>query len=1079
MENKVLQEINRINGLMGKKLILEQSKNKGIYTLIDNVIGWNKVYRFVDDILFASDKSADELADIVGRQVDEAGQAIALRNAKNLKNVIDDIKVKFFGVADEVLTAEEQKFMNFMKSLVEKTDGSNLTSAEIKEITQKSFEKAKELPLTKDTVDDSIKTLDTFLSDEIAANPSFTKDLDELMETFKVATKNVFERKGESVSDEFLDFIVKEVKKNANFQGLAKKYQKNLSGVDDIVKAADELGTKATVKATEMNIFTKAYWNILEPIIRQYKTVIDYTIFEPILKRTNSQYFDKVMSSFESGFKAFKEKGNLTYDWKNPLTWKGDTAYIRKLVQDLSSITRGKDAKFITNPDKNIYNILWDDMVEKSRKKLVEEGNEDALKKFDEYVEYVLNFKGDGRTASIKNIFGQDETFKTAFEEGLEKTAKDISKNAPNVFAKGFDFIFGGTLRRVLSMHLSGSFMTPAEYTKMLVKDKSLKKAIWGTEKVISKTATNTKALTLTLTMAATYYIIVPSLVALVEAFFTIDNLLLEQKISLGDEYTDEEYVFDNYWWDLTKRNMVEGYTLNNFLNFIVPEKYLKEKGVDGKSWYDYILPGSLDKDLGDAAKLVLPVATAKGSEGKYENLTDKEKQEGQEKGTIPRDGLPKQEGETAFYGGQFKKYLTSPLKRMYTKDANIPLDRAGFVADLVRTESGSDNSVDDKNKKVWVEDWSDNIRYDIFPNQKTKLNPNNDEKSPLYLWNDGGTYRSIYDLVMQVTRKWDSIGKDVKDKFKNLLNKESITKKIKNIILEEMSNGKKFGEDNFKHWKKTFTFYNFDEESGEYKEVKITSKMDEVMDTIDHYRKKYDEDDSFVRAVIDVFGNKIDRVSFNKDLANLTENRKVFGLMKVLANIRESKELEIWTVKHYSDGNWELVKGSFNKKELQNVGKTVRDREKESEERKKPVDGLKKKEQQAIEALKRDEVVGLENLPLKVREKVKEKLSRGWTTEEPFSFLEEFYTKSEINTVFNDKISIYKLEPSDEFFDSLADNSSRINLKKGFCKTLNDVKSYKNITEKQERILKHFLTKCNQKINNKGVKRYKTPYNA
>ena len=93
MEKKVLQEISRINGLMGKKLILEQSKNKGIYTLIDNVIGWNKVYRFVDDILFASDKSADELADIVGRQVDEAGQAIALRNAKNLKSIPDNALV--------------------------------------------------------------------------------------------------------------------------------------------------------------------------------------------------------------------------------------------------------------------------------------------------------------------------------------------------------------------------------------------------------------------------------------------------------------------------------------------------------------------------------------------------------------------------------------------------------------------------------------------------------------------------------------------------------------------------------------------------------------------------------------------------------------------------------------------------------------------------------------------------------------------------------------------------------------------------------------------------------------------------
>jgi hypothetical protein len=293
------------------------------------------------------------------------------------------------------------------------------------------------------------------------------------------------------------------------------------------------------------------------------------------------------------------------------------------------------------------------------------------------------------------------------------------------------------------------------------------------------------------------------------------------------------------------------------------------------------------------------------------------------------------------------------------------------------------------------------------------------------------------------------------------------------------MDTGKRFGDDNFKHWLDTFRFFNYDNESGEYKEVKITSKMQEIIDNVPHFRKNYDEDDSFVRSVIRVFGNKIDRVSFDKGFARLTENKKVFGLMKVLANIRESKELEIWTVKHYSDGNWELVKGSFNKKELQNVGKTVRDREKESEERKKPVDGLKKKEQQAIEVLKRDEVVGLEGLPVKIKDKVKEKLSKGWTTEEPFSFLEEFYTKSEINTVFNDKISIYKLEPSDEFFESLVKNSAKINLKKGFCKTLNEIKNHKDVTEKQEKILKHFVTKCNQKIHNSGVKKYKTPYNA
>jgi len=75
---------------------------------------------------------------------------------------------------------------------------------------------------------------------------------------------------------------------------------------------------------------------------------------------------------------------------------------------------------------------------------------------------------------------------------------------------------------------------------------------------------------------------------------------------------------------------------------------------------------------------------------------------------------------------------------------------------------------------------------------------------------------------------------------------------------------GKKFGDDNFKHWKDTFTFKSVDEKNpGQYKEVKIN--MEDVMDRIDHYRKKYDEDDAFVRAVIDTHENVV-KVMFTKD---------------------------------------------------------------------------------------------------------------------------------------------------------------------------------------------------------------------
>ena len=292
----------------------------------------------------------------------------------------------------------------------------------------------------------------------------------------------------------------------------------------------------------------------------------------------------------------------------------------------------------------------------------------------------------------------------------------------------------------------------------------------------------------------------------------------------------------------------------------------------------------------------------------------------------------------------------------------------------------------------------------------------------------------------------------------------ESLNKTTDNI-LKEMNEGKKFGEDNFKHWKDTFKFKKYDEKTNQLKDVKITAKMDEIMDRINHFRKKYDEDDSFVRAVIDVYGTGIDIIQYTKGLAHLTEGVIVGGLLGVLSTIRESKELVTWTVKHYKDGNWELVKGNFNKKELLNVGKTKRERDERQKESDNPAEGLKKKEQESIMILSRDEKEGLNGLPTKVKQKVKEKLRQGWTTEKPFDFLNTYYSESEINSVFNDKIKIYKLKPSAEFFRTLAKNSSKVTVKKGFCKSVKNAKGEYDLSEREKNTLNHFISKCESKF--------------
>ena len=221
-----------------------------------------------------------------------------------------------------------------------------------------------------------------------------------------------------------------------------------------------------------------------------------------------------------------------------------------------------------------------------------------------------------------------------------------------------------------------------------------------------------------------------------------------------------------------------------------------------------------------------------------------------------------------------------------------------------------------------------------------------------------------------------------------------------------------KFGEDNFKHWKDTFKFQSYDDDNAEYKDVKI--KMEDVMDRIDHYRKKYDEDDAFVRAVVDTHENVV-RILFTKDLAHLTESVRLVGLVNVLRLIREDRgEMEIWSVSRPTNGNWFLVKGDFNKKELANMD--LHKKEPEYKEKKvnvRPEEGLKKKEQEAINVLKINEKKGLELLPVRIKEKVKEKISKGWTTEVPPQELGRYFTKSFINTAFADKIEIYKLKPT------------------------------------------------------------------
>ena len=67
-----------------------------------------------------------------------------------------------------------------------------------------------------------------------------------------------------------------------------------------------------------------------------------------------------------------------------------------------------------------------------------------------------------------------------------------------------------------------------------------------------------------------------------------------------------------------------------------------------------------------------------------------------------------------------------------------------------------------------------------------------------------------------------------------------------------------------------------------------------------------------------------------------------------------------------------------------------------------------------------------------------------------------------------------YKLKPSDEFFKSLVRESASIRLKKGFCKSLIEIKNKTGLVERQQKVLDHFVKKCEDRFGNIKLKKYR-----
>lgn len=312
---------------------------------------------------------------------------------------------------------------------------------------------------------------------------------------------------------------------------------------------------------------------------------------------------------------------------------------------------------------------------------------------------------------------------------------------------------------------------------------------------------------------------------------------------------------------------------------------------------------------------------------------------------------------------------------------------------------------------------------------------------------------------------------KFVSDAKKSLGIKESrktnnqIINKIMRNVKSQLFESKRFDEDDYKHWKDTFTFQSVDEKNpGQYKDVKLN--MDDVMDRIPHYRKKYDEDDSFVRAVVDTHENVV-RFMFTKDLANIREGYSAVGFAKILQQIRESRgEMEIWSVARPASGNWFLVKGDFTPKELMGMDLEKNEpSDKEPKKRENSLETLKKKELTSSNSLKNDEKSGFNELPKIVKKKLRDKFNFGWTTEEPNQNLMSYYDESEVKSVFGDDIKIYKLNANEEFFDYISQYSDSLPIKRGFCRSIQLSKNKIELTKKQKEKVRYVLNLCQNKF--------------
>ena len=282
-----------------------------------------------------------------------------------------------------------------------------------------------------------------------------------------------------------------------------------------------------------------------------------------------------------------------------------------------------------------------------------------------------------------------------------------------------------------------------------------------------------------------------------------------------------------------------------------------------------------------------------------------------------------------------------------------------------------------------------------------------------------------------------------------------------------------------YEKWMTMFDFYDEND-----KEQKIIFDS-ELISAIEKFKSvgRYDDDDSFVRAVAETYP-KIRYIVFLKGSANLKESVKIKGLASLIVE----QEYEVWTVNRFPDGiNFKLSPGKKVKQPSSLPGKPKPQPEQAPEQKptqpaKPEGEELLKKEQQAVEKASVDEKEGDKMFTTIQQRYINQYNQENWTTEKPLenlkSYTENINLKVKHPEVFNEDLFMFRaLTNTPEDIKAWAENVGEgaitdQKVTRGGCRT--NIKVYYDLMEKniaigEEKLenLAQLVMKCQDQIDN------------